>query len=152
MARYAIFCLRERPELLLRAAEWFHEKWGIPRAAYEASMRDCLMGLGAVPQWYVTLADGAIIAGAGVIENDFHERKDLAPNVCAVYVEEDWRGRGVARALLSRICADMQEKGVKTLYLTTDHTAFYEKLGWEFLCLVWEEGHARQTRMYMRKL
>ena len=115
-------------------------------------MRDCLMGLGAVPQWYVTLADGAIIAGAGVIENDFHERKDLAPNVCAVYVEENWRGRGVARALLSRICADMQEKGVKTLYLTTDHTAFYEKLGWEFLCLVWEEGHARQTRMYMRKL
>ena len=94
MARYAIFCLRERPELLLRAAEWFHEKWGIPRAAYEASMRDSLMGLGAVPQWYVTLADGAIIAGAGVIENDFHERKDLAPNVCAVYVEEDWRGRG----------------------------------------------------------
>ena len=64
----------------------------------------------------------------------------------------DGRGRGVARALLSRICADMQEKGVKTLYLTTDHTAFYEKLGWEFLCLVWEEGHARQTRMYRRKL
>ena len=152
MERYAIFCLRERPELLLRAAEWFHEKWGIPRAAYEASMRDSLTGRGAVPQWYVTLADGAIIAGAGVIENDFHERKDLAPNVCAVYVEENWRGRGVARALLSRICADMQEKGVKTLYLATDHTAFYEKLGWEFLCLAWEEGHARQTRKYMRKL
>ena len=152
MARYAIFGLRERPELLLRAAEWFHEKWGIPRAAYEASMRDSLTGRGAVPQWYVTLADGAIIAGAGVIENDFHERKDLAPNACAVYVEENWRGRGVARALLSRICADMRKKGVKTLYLATDHTAFYEKLGWEFLCLVWEEGHARQTRMYMRKL
>ena len=152
MARYAIFCLRERPELLLRAAEWFHEKWGIPRAAYEASMRDSLTGRGAVPQWYVTLADGAIIAGAGVIENDFHERKDLAPNACAVYVEENWRGQGVARALLSRICADMRKKGVKTLYLATDHTAFYEKLGWEFLCLAWEEGHARQTRMYMRKL
>ena len=152
MAQYTIFCLRERPELLLRAAEWFHEKWGIPRAAYEASMRDSLTGRGAVPQWYVTLADGAIIAGAGVIENDFNERKDLAPNVCAVYVEENWRGQGVARALLSRICADMRKKGVKTLYLATDHTAFYEKLGWEVLGLAWEEGHARQTRMYMRKL
>ena len=152
MARYAIFCLRERPELLLRAAEWFHEKWGIPRAAYEASMQDCLAGRGAVPRWYVALADGAIIAGAGVIENDFHERKDLAPNVCAVYVDENWRGQGVARALLSHVCADMKEKGVKTLYLATDHTAFYEKLGWEFLCLAWEEGHERQTRMYMHKL
>ena len=149
---YEIIRLIDKPAIKEQAAQWFHEKWGIPRAAYEASMRDSLMGLGAVPQWYVALEGESIIAGAGVIENDFHERKDLAPNVCAVYVEENWRGRGVARALLSRICADMQEKGVKTLYLTTDHTAFYEKLGWEFLCLVWEEGHARQTRMYMRKL
>ena len=27
----------------------------------------------------------------GVIENDFHDRKDLTPNVCAVYTEEDCR-------------------------------------------------------------
>lgn len=30
--------------------------------------------------------DGDKIAGGmGVIENDFHDRKDLAPNVCAVW-------------------------------------------------------------------
>ena len=35
------------------------------------------------------------IGGMGVIENDFHDRKDLMPNVCAVYTEEAYRGRGI---------------------------------------------------------
>lgn len=42
-----------------------------------------------------------IIGGMGVIENDFHDRKDLAPNVCAVYTEEDRRCNGIAGALLN---------------------------------------------------
>lgn len=32
----------------------------------------------------------------GSIENDFHDRKDLTPNICAVYTEEAYRGRGIA--------------------------------------------------------
>ena len=42
-----------------------------------------------ITQWYV-IVDGQrnIIAGAGVIENDFHDRKDLTPNLCALFVEE----------------------------------------------------------------
>ncbi len=40
------------------------------------------------------VSGGQIIGGIGVIENDFHDRKDLAPNVCAVYTEEDRRGDG----------------------------------------------------------
>ena len=51
---------------------------------------------GAVPQWYVVVQGDKIIAGLGVIENDFHDRKDLSPNVCAVYVEEAYRCRGIA--------------------------------------------------------
>ena len=41
----------------------------------------------AVPQWYVVLEGDNIIGGCGVIENDFHNRKDLTPNVCAVYIK-----------------------------------------------------------------
>ena len=50
-----------------------------------------------IPQWYV-IVDGQrnIIAGTGVIENDFHDRKDLTPNLCALFVEERKRGRGIA--------------------------------------------------------
>ena len=47
--------------------------------------------------WNAVVEDGRIIGGLGVIENDFHDRKDLSPNVCAVYVEEDRRCRGHRR-------------------------------------------------------
>lgn len=38
----------------------------------------------------------------GVIENDFHDRKDLTPNVCAVYTEE-YRCQGVCRKYI-KLC------------------------------------------------
>lgn len=96
----ALLPLTDRPELLDTAAQWFHEKWGVPRAAYAASMEDCLRGEHAVPRWYLALEGDTILGGLGVIDNDFHDRKDLAPNVCALYTEAEQRGRGLAGALL----------------------------------------------------
>ena len=79
-------------------------------------MLDCLVGKSPVPQWYLAVEGERIAGGLGVIENDFHPRKDLAPNVCAVYVEEDRRCRGIAGTLLKRACRDMATQGVPTLY------------------------------------
>ena len=143
--------LRERPELKARMADWFHEKWGIPLEAYLESMDACLAGEGPVPQWYVMLEGERVIAGLGVIENDFHDRKDLTPNVCAVYTEEDRRCRGVAGALLGYVCADMAERGINTLYLVTDHTSFYERYGWKFFCMVQGDGEPEPSRMYIHQ-
>ena len=84
MNSFEIVKLRERPELKGQAAPWFHEKWGVPLEAYAESMDACLDGGGPVPQWYAAVAEGRIVAGLGVIENDSHCRRDLTPNVCAV--------------------------------------------------------------------
>lgn len=146
---YDILKLREHGGLLDRAADWFHAKWGIPRDAYRGSMEQCLGG-GTVPQWYVALDGGAIIGGLGVIENDFHDRKDLSPNVCAVYVEEAHRCQGIAGRLLDFACADMAGMGVDTLYLLTDHASFYERYGWQFLCMAQGDGEDQPSRMYVR--
>ena len=140
-----------RPELLGRAAAWFHAKWGVPLEAYRESMEASLSGC-AVPRWYVALEDGRIIGGLGVIENDFHDRKDLHPNVCAVYVEPEHRCQGLAGALLGRVCGDMRDLGFERLYLVTGHTSFYERYGWEFLCMVQGDGEAEPSRMYVRRL
>ncbi len=148
---YRIIRFVDNPEMKDELARWFHEKWGIPLEAYLESMEQCLAQKGPVPQWYAAMEGGRIIGGLGVIENDFHDRKDLAPNVCAVYTEPDWRGRGVAGALLQYVCADMREKGIATLYLVTDHTSFYERYGWEFLCMVQGDGELEMTRLYIHK-
>lgn len=148
---YVIVRLIDKPEIKKQAAQWFHEKWGIPLDAYLESMEDCLTAKNAVPQWYMALEKERIIGGLGVIENDFHNRKDLTPNICAVYTEEDKRRNGVAGALLNYVCADMTAKGIDTLYLVTDHTSFYERYGWEFLCMVQEDGGSEMTRMYIHR-
>lgn len=148
---YEIIRLIDKPEIKEQAARWFHEKWGIPLEAYTESMEQCLIGKTPVPQWYVAMENNRIIGGMGVIENDFHDRKDLTPNVCAVYTEEDRRCNGIAGALLNFVCADMKEKGISVLYLLTDHTSFYERYGWEFLCMVQGDGEPDMARMYIHR-
>ena len=106
---YTLVTLRDRPELLDEAAVWFHEKWGVPEAAYRERMADYLSG-GTEYGWYLCLNGGRIVGGLGVIDNDFHDRRDLAPNVCAVYTEEDCRGRGVAGGLLELAVEDMRSR------------------------------------------
>ena len=139
------------PEIRERAARWFHEKWDVPLEAYIKSMEECSGERKSVPQWYIAIEGNRIIGGLGVIENDFHDRKDLAPNVCAVYVEEDRRCGGVAGALLKGACADMKDRGIDRLYLITGHTSFYERYGWEFLCMVQGDGEPHRTRMYLHR-
>ena len=142
--------LRDRPELMEAAAEWFHSKWRVPKSAYLECMSAFLSGETEYG-WYLCLDRGRIIAGMGVIENDFHDRKDLTPNVCAVYTEEAYRGRGIAGRLLNTVVEDMRAKGVSPVYLVTDHTGFYERYGWEFLCMVQGDGEPDMTRMYIHR-
>ena len=142
--------LRDEPELKDAAAEWFNSKWGVPKQAYLDYMtaylnRETEYG------WYLCLNGDRIIGGLGVIENDFHDRKDLTPNVCAVYTEEANRGQGIAGRLLNMVLEDMRSKGISPLYLVTDHTGFYERYGWEFFCRVQGDGEPGMTRMYVHR-
>ena len=142
--------LRERPELKNDAARWFHQKWGVPTEAYLACMDDYLTKETEYG-WYLCLDGDRIVGGMGVIENDFHDRKDLAPNICAVYTEEDYRCKGIAGHLLNMVVEDMRGKDISPLYLITNHVGFYERYGWEFLCMVQGDGEPKMTRMYIHR-
>ena len=85
-----------------------------------------------------------------MIENDFHKRPDLMPNLCAMYVEEAYRNRGLARALLDNACEKLSIKGIDTAYLITSHTDFYEHCGWTFYDMI-EEDDGNMIRLYQNK-
>ena len=142
--------LRETPEKRETAAEWFHSKWGVPAEAYLAQMDAYLRGETEYG-WYLCLDGDRIVSGLGVIENDFHDRKDLKPNVCAVYTEEAYRGKGLAGRLLNLAAEDLRGRGISPLYLVTDHTGFYERYGWTFLCMVQGDGEPEPSRMYIHR-
>lgn len=150
MSEYKIIKITEMPEIKEKAAKWFHEKWGVPFEAYRESMEAALNG-DPVQQWYLCLDGDKIIVGMGVIANDFHDRKDLSPNVCAVYTEEEYRGKGICGELLGFVVADNKAKGNSPIYLVTDHTGFYERYGWEFLCMVQGNGEREMSRMYIHR-
>ena len=105
-----------------------------------------------MPSWYVCLDGEKIIAGMGVIENDFHDRKDLTPNVCAVYTEQLYRRQGLAGRLLNYVCEDMALTGIDTIYHRTNHDSFYERYGWEFFCMAQGDGDEEPSRMYVKEL
>ncbi len=148
MKEYKYINLREVPTMKEEAAEWFHSKWSAPKEAYLACMEAYLNGETEYG-WYLCLDGEKIVGGMGVIENDFHDRKDLTPNVCAVYTEEAYRGREIAGRLLHMVVEDCRKKGISPLYLLTDHTGFYERYGWEFLCMVQGDDEPEMSRMYI---
>ncbi|MBE5959685.1 MAG: GNAT family N-acetyltransferase [Lachnospiraceae bacterium] len=150
MSNYKYFTLDQVPELKDEAAEWFQNKWGVPKEAYLECM-DAFLNNETKNGWYLCLDGDRIIAGMGVIDNDFHDRKDLSPNVCAVYTEDDYRCQGIAGTLLNLVVDDMKKRGVSPIYLITDHTGFYEKYGWEFYCMAQGDDEPEMTRLYIHR-
>ncbi len=124
-----ILRLSDYPQYKEMAAQWFSEKWQIPVEAYLESIQISIDQKHAIPQWYIVLnKDKHLIAGAGVIDNDFHERKDLTPNLCALFVEENYRNQNIAKHILDFVREDLSNQGIQALYLITDHTEFYENV------------------------
>ena len=150
MDEYVYITLRERPDLKETAAKWFHSKFGVPDEAYLQCMEAYLDGKTEYG-WYLCLDGDKIVGGMGVIENDFHDRKDLYPNICAVFTEEEYRSKGIAGNLLNMTVEDLRTKGISPVYLVSDHTGFYERYGWEFLCMVQGDGEPELTRMYIHR-
>ena len=150
MKELTYITLREQPALMDTAAQWFNSNWGVPKEAYLECMQDYLSGeteLG----WYLCLDGEKIVGGMGVIENDFHDRKDLSPNVCAVYTEDSHRQMGIAGELLNMVVEDLKSKGISPVYLVTDHIGFYERYGWEFYCMAQGDGQPEMTRLYIHR-
>lgn len=58
---------------------------------------------------------------------------------------------GIAGRLLTMAVEDLKSKGIAPVYLLTDHTGFYERYGWQFLCMVQENGETGLSRMYIHR-
>lgn len=49
------------------------------------------------------------------------------------------------------VVGDLREKGISPVYLITNHVGFYERYGWEFLCMVQGDDEPEMTRMYIHR-
>ncbi len=104
-----IINLKNRPDLKEKAIKWFSSKWGVAEIEYRKSFDEMYADISPIPLWFVILGDdGEIAAGCGIIENDFVDRTDLKPYLCALFVEPQYRGM-----LGAESCSLTQEKRQK---------------------------------------
>lgn len=133
---YNIISIRSCPRYSERAIDWFASKWGIDRKEYEKSIYDCINKNESLPQWYLAIdEEDEIIGGCGLIQNDFVDRTDLFPYLCALFVEEKARGNAIGARLLENARIDAGRLGFDKVYLCTDHTSYYEKYGWKYIAI-----------------
>ena len=142
-----IISIRENPEFLERGVDYLASKWGIPRDIYHDCIRNSLTTESPLPRWYLLLKNNAIIGSYGLITNDFISRQDLLPWLCALYIEEEHRGKQLGSMLLQHGVHEASKLGFKKLYLVTDHIGYYEKYGWVYIGVGYSvNGEA--TRIY----
>ena len=130
-----IISVKESPEYKDKAIKYFQSKWASPNSmkVYENCISNCITAIGPLPQWYLLINDDKIIGCAGLITNDFISRMDLYPWVCALYIEEEYRGKSYGSLLLEQAKKDASIGGFANLYLATDHVGCYEKYGFNYI-------------------
>ena len=147
MDNFSIIAVREYPEYLDRAVDYFTSKWGISRNIYQDCIANSLTTERPLPRWYLMIRDNEIIGSYGLIANDFISRQDLWPWICAVYIEESERGKALGSRLLAHGRREASKLGFPMVYLSTDHAGLYEKYGWRYI----GQGYSvsgESTRMY----
>jgi GNAT superfamily N-acetyltransferase len=95
------------------------------------------MAAGVYLGWVVE-DEGRVAASAGLLLIDwpphpFHPTSDRRAYVLNVFVETEFRGRGLAHALLERCVAEARERGVGvvTLHASDAGRPIYEQMGFE---------------------
>ena len=128
-----IINIRDNPEWIDQAADYYSSRWGIDRQIYLDSINDSIITSSPVPRWYLMLNENEIIGGFGLIENDFMIRTDLCPWLCAVYIEPSERGKQYGAKLLEHGRIEAGKLGFNKVYLCTDHVGYYERYDWRYI-------------------
>lgn len=130
---FKIIGVRENIEYLEKSIDYFSEKWGIDRRIYQDCISNSITTQSPLPRWYLLISNDEIIGSYGLITNDFISRQDLYPWLCALYVEEKYRGLKLGQKLLEHGRIEAARLGFKKIYLSTDLNGYYEKYGWIYI-------------------
>lgn len=141
MIPYKIVSVRENPEYLDPAVDYFSSKWGIGRETYLDCISHSIHTPRPLPRWYLLERNDGMIAGCyGLITNDFNSRQDLWPWLAALFVAESERGQSLGAKMLDHGRAEAARLGFGRLYLCTDLDSYYERYGWRYIANCWNLG------------
>ncbi len=130
--------LVDRPEAVPQICRWWFEEWGHLRPGDTiedlTSRVRGLLNRDQLPIQIVAVSEVAIV---GVAALKLHEMFDLYPEkrfwLGSVFVAPEFRGRGIASALATKIVEIAESRGIKEIHRQTENLTggLYAKLGWK---------------------
>lgn len=133
-----IINLAEAPGHIPRIAAWHHTEWGYlnPGGTVETRierMKRYLSGA-KIPAMYIAVDGNELLGTAALVESDMDSHPELSPWLASVFVNPDYRKRGIGAALVKKVMEQARAQGISPLYLfTPDQAPFYTALGWQFV-------------------
>jgi GNAT superfamily N-acetyltransferase len=130
--------LRDRPGFADAVADrvWraFWKNEGHPLSLLTGLVRESF-GAGPIPTAFVAQEDDTFVGTVSIIACDEETRPHYTPWVAALWVEPDYRRRGIGAALVERAAALAFGAGAERVYLLSGphRRSFYERLGWSVL-------------------
>jgi N-acetylglutamate synthase-like GNAT family acetyltransferase len=147
-----VISLRNNPNHLDKAIHFLQKAWPQTNPIiYQDCLTHCINASQHLPQWYLLEQNGQLIGCAGLITNDFISRMDLYPWLCALFIDENWRGKNLATMLINKAIADTKDMGYNYLYLCTNLIGYYEAMDFEFIGTGYHPWNAT-SRIYSKKL
>ncbi len=146
-----IISVKESPEYTEKAIKYISSKWDVDEKIYRDCISHCIDTPNPLPQWYILVNENQIIGCAGLVTNDFISRMDLYPWLCALFIEEEYRGNFYSQLLIEKAQEDTRKGGFQKLYLSTKHIGLYEKLDFNYIANGFHLG-GEQSRIYELRL
>lgn len=134
----SILNLQDVPEHTAHVADRIWQAWWRPAGAtleaVEAALAEVLAADG-FPFTLVSVTDGVFSGTVTAIASDLAERPDLGPWIAALWVEPDYRGNGIAEALVATALERLAKLGHGTVYLCAKPRMreYYARRGWQLL-------------------
>ncbi len=145
--------LRQQPEFFDTVADRIWRAWWEPRGyplTYITGRLQENMNAAPIPFALVAHAGATFAGTASVIVSDMEERAQYSPWVAAVWVDPEYRERGVGAALVEQAAQACFLLGVEGAYLCAlpARCGFYAKRGWT---LIEEDVGDDRLSVLMRK-
>ncbi len=130
-----IQCVSRENQMADKAIEYIWGIWG--NKSNHDFYADCIKNStdpDRLPKFYLAFMNGRVAGCYALLTNDLISRQDLYPWLACLYVMPELRNRGIGGLLLAHGVDEAKRLGFNDLYLNTDHTGYYEKYGWIYMC------------------